>query len=418
MAKKLKNLEVTKVDFVDEGANQGANIKLFKRKDQNDNPVVAVPVQDPMKEQKSLFKRLMHSIGKSLGFNDEEIDSFSEPSADGNVQKGNSQTFGDKMTEVKRQKVADEIWSICYALQSSLQSILYDEDLEREKAKEMMEQSISEFDEIIAESVESWSNGKLCGIRKSLDDSELESMRKFRDKLDSDIQKAMEKQRGELEDMLKIDKSKMTAEERAAYDAIIKKYAVETEEEPVDKSKVKPGENEDEMEEEETEKGCGGGKKPTKKSASSEEGEDIYKGLHPLVAAEIQRLRKRADEAEERELMEVAKKYEIIGKKPEDLVPTLKSLKAAGGTAYNDMIGILDSAVSMAEAGGAFEEIGKSGHGRTGTPVAKSNSEAKIESIAKGYMEKDPNLNLTDAIAKAWENNMDLMAAYEEEAGI
>lgn len=396
MAKKLKNLEVTKVDFVDEGANQGANIKLFKRKDQNDNPVVAVPVQDPMKEQKSLFKRLMHSIGKSLGFNDEEIDSFSEPSADGNVQKGNSQTFGDKMTEVKRQKVADEIWSICYALQSSLQSILYDEDLEREKAKEMMEQSISEFDEIIAESVESWSNGKLCGIRKSLDDSELESMRKFRDKLDSDIQKAMEKQRGELEDMLKIDKSKMTAEERAAYDAIIKKYAVETEEEPVDKSKVKPGENEDEMEEE----------------------EDIYKGLHPLVAAEIQRLRKRADEAEERELMEVAKKYEIIGKKPEDLVPTLKSLKAAGGTAYNDMIGILDSAVSMAEAGGTFEEIGKSGHGRTGTPVAKSNSEAKIESIAKGYMEKDPNLNLTDAIAKAWENNMDLMAAYEEEAGI
>ena len=218
--------------------------------------------------------------------------------------------------------------------------------------------------------------------------------------------------------MLKIDKSKMTAEERAAYDAIIKKYAVETEEEPVDKSKVKPGENEDEMEEEETEKGCGGGKKPTKKSASSEEGEDIYKGLHPLVAAEIQRLRKRADEAEERELMEVAKKYEIIGKKPEDLVPTLKSLKAAGGTAYNDMIGILDSAVSMAEAGGTFEEIGKSGHGRTGTPVAKSNSEAKIESIAKGYMEKDPNLNFTDAVAKAWENNMDLMAAYEEEVGI
>ena len=94
MAKKLKNLEVTKVDFVDEGANQGANIKLFKRKDQNDNPVVAVPVQDPMKEQKNLFKRLMHSIGKSLGFNDEEIDSFSEPASDGNVQKGNSQTFG------------------------------------------------------------------------------------------------------------------------------------------------------------------------------------------------------------------------------------------------------------------------------------------------------------------------------------
>ena len=78
----------------------------------------------------------------------------------------------------------------------------------REKAKEMMEQSISEFDEIIAESVESWSMVSSAESGKSLDDSELESMRKFRDKLDSDIQKAMEKQRGELEDMLKIDKSK------------------------------------------------------------------------------------------------------------------------------------------------------------------------------------------------------------------
>lgn len=177
------------------------NIKAQLRKEHPKMKQETIVRRARDKALKSLFKRLMHSIGKNLGFNDEEIDSFSEPAADGNVQKGNSQTFGDKMTEVKRQKVADEIWSICYALQSSLQSILYDEDLEREKAKEMMEQSISEFDEIIAESVESWSNGKLCGIRKSLDDSELESMRKFRDKLDSDIQKAMEKQRGELEDM-------------------------------------------------------------------------------------------------------------------------------------------------------------------------------------------------------------------------
>ena len=65
MAKKLKNLEVTKVDFVDEGANQGANIKLFKRKDQNDNPVVAVPVQDPMKEQKAFSKDLCTRSGKA-----------------------------------------------------------------------------------------------------------------------------------------------------------------------------------------------------------------------------------------------------------------------------------------------------------------------------------------------------------------
>lgn len=123
LATKLKNLHVKKVDFVDEGANQQADIKIFKRKEQS-APVVTDLLQDPMKEQKSLFKRLMHSIGKSLGFKDEEIDGFSELSSEGIIQKGNSQTFGEKMTEVKRQKVADEMWSICYALQSSLQSIL------------------------------------------------------------------------------------------------------------------------------------------------------------------------------------------------------------------------------------------------------------------------------------------------------
>ena len=75
--------------------------------------------------------------------------------------------------------------------------------------------------------------------------------------------------------------------------------------------------------------------------------------------------------------MEVLRSMRLSARNRKISVPTLKSLKAAGGTAYNDMIGILDSAVSMAEACGTFEEIGKSGHGRTGTPVAKSNSEAK-----------------------------------------
>ena len=44
--------------------------------------------------------------------------------------------------------------------------------------------------------------------------------------------------------MLKIDKSKMSPEERAAYDEIVKKYGFE--EETVEKSStVKPGENDD-----------------------------------------------------------------------------------------------------------------------------------------------------------------------------
>lgn len=49
--------------------------------------------------------------------------------------------------------------------------------------------------------------------------------------LEEIIQKSVET-KGELEDMIKIDKSKMSAEERAAYDELIKKFAVETNEEP------------------------------------------------------------------------------------------------------------------------------------------------------------------------------------------
>lgn len=112
----------------------------------------------------------------------------------------------------------------------------------------------------------------------------------------------------------------------------------------------------------------------------------------------------------------MAKKYAIIGKKEEELFPVLKNLKSAGGTAYQDMITILDETVSAIEKSGVFSEIGKSGHG-TSIPVNKGASEAKIDGIAKSYVEKDPTLSYEDAIAKAWENNPDLMLAYEQENG-
>lgn len=412
MATKLKNLHVKKVDFVDEGANQQADIKIFKRKEQS-APVVTDLLQDPMKEQKSLFKRLMHSIGKSLGFKDEEIDGFSELPSEGIIQKGNSQTFGEKMTEVKRQKVADEMWSICYALQSSLQSILYDEDLDGATAQSMMEESVSEFDEIIADAISSWSAGKVSGIKKDIGKTDVESLKKFRDHLNENIEKAANIEKGEVEEMLKIDKSKMSPEERAAYDEIVKKYGFE--EETVEKSStVKPGENDDG--EEDLDDGKNGKKTTTKKSAASEVGDDIYKGLHPAVKAEIEALRKYREAAENKEFMEVAKKYEIIGKKPEELAPVLKSLRNAGGTAYDDMISTLDSMVAMADSSGVFSEIGKSCRGSAGI-VAKGKTESRVESIAKGYIEKDPSLSYTDAVAKAWENNPDLLASYDDEAG-
>ena len=126
----------------------------------------------------------------------------------------------------------------------------------------------------------------------------------------------------------------------------------------------------------------------------------------------MQALKKFREDAEDRELAEVAKKYEIIGKKEEELVPVLKSLKAAGGTAYNDMIAVLDQTVEMVEKSGAFSEIGKAGHGS-----GENSAEAKIGSIAKGIMEKDTSITYEQAVAKAWTDHPELIAEYEEQEG-
>jgi len=94
----------------------------------------------------------------------------------------------------------------------------------------MMEKSVSEFDEIIGEAISSWSAGKVSGIKKEIGKEDVESLKKFRDHLNENIEKAMSREKGEIEEMEKIDKSKMSPEDRAAYEDILKKYGIEEEE--------------------------------------------------------------------------------------------------------------------------------------------------------------------------------------------
>lgn len=395
MATKLKNLDVTKIDFVDAGANQLADIKLKKRKEPEG-------AETPTESAEGLFKRFLGWL-KSCGTTAEEIEKAAT-------------SFNEQLVTVSMDQIRDEMWSVCYALQNSLNSILCDVELDGSAKAEAMKNSTEQFAVAMGGYIEKWSSGMTASIRKNLDtpdDAQLQMLMKTHENIGAVIEKA-NSEKGELEEMLKIDKSKMTPEERAAYDDIIKKYAVETDE-IIEKGAG--GETDPENDPEGAEKG----KKTCKSQTLVEEptGDDIYKGLHPLVAAELKNLKKRAEESEERELFGIAKKYEIIGKKAEELVPTLKALKAAGGTAYDDMIGVLDGAVSAMEASGMFGEIGKSGSfdAMRGTTVAKSNSEAKVDTIAKSYMEKDPSMSYDTAVAKAWENHPELMAEYENEAG-
>lgn len=241
MATRLKNLEVKKIDFVDEGANPKAHIKITKRKETEGSKF-----ENSESDETGLWKKLASFVGKALGMKQEEI-------------KGT-------IDEVEKENNKDS-----------------------EKKQE--------------------------------------------------TESSNEEEKGEEKEM-KIDKSKMSPAEKAMLEEFEKKYGSNSTDEPDIELHQEP------KKEQEVEK-----KKDTE--------EDIYKGLNPDLVKEIESLKKYRAEKEEQELQEVAKRYKIIGRKPEELVPLLKNLKKHGG--YEEMVAILDETVTAIEKSGTFEEIGKRG---------------------------------------------------------
>jgi hypothetical protein len=409
MASRLKDLKITKVDFVEAGANPEANILLFKNKE---GAPAAGSTEGPTakggEKSEGAVKKFFSAVAKALGIGDENVDQAIEEIAKGYE----AATFGEKMNEQKRRRVTGEIWDVCYALEESLCSIICDDDVDEADKPELMEQSLDEFSETLKGLIPTWAQGKTTNkINKSeqpMTPARLEMAKAAREKLEAIIAKAeptppvtnpegdpiqKQKAEGEMEDM-KIDKSKLTPEELAALEAIEKKAGIQ--EEPA--GDPTPGD---------VNKGAAS---PAAPAAGSEpeagEGEDIYKGLHPAVKAELEKLRKAADAAEDREMAEVAKKYEIIGKKAEELVPLFKNLKAAGGNAYEQMITILDASVTAVEKSGIFSEIGKKGNGETDSWTA-------IEKHADEIQKSMPNLTRAQAIDKACEQHPELVHEYE-----
>lgn len=441
MATKLKNLRIKKVDFVDEGANPDAHIRMLKRKGEG----VQQGDGEPAGSAGKMLGKLLSFIGKAAGMGQEEIDTAVEQ-----IEKDSAASFREKLNEARMRKIADEIWDTCFALQASLCSVLTDEALDSAGATEAMQASLEEFDAAVRGFIAQWSGGIAAGIVKRKEEvsrKDVEIMKSAVERLNASIQKFNgetlededsgegktskkeedsengqkpeqepvneESQKGEGKEM-KIDKSKLTDAERAFLESIEKRYGAE--------GGTESGSMEGSMGQQPAREGADMVKSAAVPIATpsmgtpmqqEEEADGIYKGLHPAVRAELEGLKKFREAAEERELAQVVKKYAVIGKKEEELVPMLKGLKAAGGSAYQDMISVLDHAVDAVEKSGVFSEIGKSGHGAQGG----SQAEARIDGIAKGYMEKDPGLSHLEAVAKAWENNPEIMDEYEEEAG-
>ena len=294
MASKLKDLQVTKVDFVDAGANPEANIVLFKRKPEE-------AAADPAPQAKAMggfLHSVIAAIAKSVGATEAQIDAAVEE-----IAKSDAEAFGEKMLQRQLRRTADEIWDYCYALQESLCSILRDTDVPAENKPTLMTQSCTEFMAAVTAAIPKWSAGVPTKVEKSagkpLTEERLQIAKEAKARLDDMIQKAepttpaqtepgtepapttnddtvvnkSNSAKGENADM-KIDKSKLSPEELATLDAIEKKAGIPedtpaTTTDPVAKAA-----------------------EPAPTTPAAGDTDDIYKGMHPAVAEELRNLRK------------------------------------------------------------------------------------------------------------------------------
>lgn len=197
---------------------------------------------------------------------------------------------------------------------------------------------------------------------------------------------------------IKIDKSLFNAEELATYEALIAKATVDPEAAKKEMEEETPADP----------------KKKTTEKAEVEEMNETKKSAAPEVPEFVTNAIAKSEEfmtrIEKQEMTEIAKKYSILGEKPEELGEKLYNLKKSNPEMYDTCITMLDNQVALIEKTGVFGEVGKSAGGASTAGSAVEKADAK----AKEIMKADPNVDYTTAIAKAWEDP-DLMAEYDAE---
>ena len=329
MATKLKNLKVTKVDFVDQGANPDAHIKLFKRKDGEKAEPKGKPDSgaDEPEKKEAMFKRFVESAAKMFGISNFKADNSEGGITEGVVKSG-AETFGTRLERRNLEIITNEIWDMCYALNTSLCSILTDSDLDIEQTKVAMKESLKEFSEYADGIAQSWAEGKASNISKDLE-FDLAVAKSAYKRLGDRIAESEEHTDGKMDEgekgdhkEMKIDKSKLTESERAFLESIEKRYgteddagATQTVQQPAGgtgAAQPTAANTNDETVAKALEKL--GLSSITQQNQQQGETDDVFKGLNPVVKAQLEALMKFKEEAEAKELKEIAKKYAILGK--------------------------------------------------------------------------------------------------------
>ena len=365
MATKLKDLKLTSVDLVDRGANPDAHIRLFKRK-------------------------------KVAEESDTEV-------------KKDATTFSENVQQERLYKVTQEMFDFSYAFSDSLSSIIWDDEMDETAKLDMMYKSLDEFAETIRNSAPMWSTGKCIDkavSKQKKPESQIQAFDAFWKAMTNEItgpdnnseavvkgdnhpqgdDNPQEDNHSQIKEEidLKIDKSKMTPEEQAQLADFEKKYGVE------DSAASAVQELH-----------------PDVKKALAEF-EEVKKAQAAEIAKqkdELEALRKRV---EMEQLAGFAKKYEVIGKKSDELAQKLYDLKKAGGTAYSDYVGLLDEHLATVEKSGLFRELGRNTSG-------SADVNDKLEMAAAEFKKSIQGLNNTEALIKAFEANPELAAQYDKE---
>lgn len=406
MATKLIKLQVKKVDFVDEGANPDADIMLFKRKQEEPAPPAF------SKEEEGFIKRLTDSLRSAFG--------LAEPGGTEPVEK-EAKTFSEEYRMRNLDKVTDDIWNVCFALNGSMCSILWDEEMNASQKQTAMTESLAEFNETMKKAIENWASGDPVGYVLDAEEVPAEMSKRLanclaatRDRLSEIIEKAttgsdedpttINTPKGDVTDM-NIDKSKMTPAERAMLEEFEKRYGVAD----VPGGDPKPQETDVAMAKNNPAPAPQAAPIPAPAPAADDG--DIYKGMSPELKAEFEALKKFREETEDAELHAVAKGYELIGKSEVELFPLLKGLKKTNQAAYDSMITALNSAKEAVEKSGIYDEIGKTGTG--GIPQGGAVKEA--ETKAAELMKSKNGLTWAQAIDEVLKADPALAERYEKE---
>ena len=396
MATKLKGLRIKRVALVDEGANPDAHIRFAKRKD-------GAPDGDAKANPEAITEAQANGIIKRM--TDAFLEMFKPVVKD-------AHTFREAEAVRDYDNVMDkEVWPALYAMADSIRSILFDTDKSDSEKETLLKTSASEFASALSNYAGSWSSAKLANatIAKSAD-----ALVQMRDEIDAIIAKSngeagdpgqqptegdsdpaptnepTGETEGEAPDTvtkgatdMKFNTDAMTPEERAQFEDFAKRYGT---------PEADPTTNTDPA--------------PTAQQPSATD--EVVKGMK----TELEELRKFKEAAEERELTEIAKRYTILGKKVEDLLPVMKSLKATSPEAYAQYIAGMDEAVNAVEKSGTFSEIGK-----RGTATNGDDAWAKIETAATEIQKSKAGMTWADAIDQACMQHPELLEQYEKSRG-